>query len=111
MPRLSGSNYGKIGQTQAVIDLVVSSGTATPITISGDLAAQLVIYSTAEFFFTLAESVSAAATRLSSDTTRGRLPAGLYTFPIAGESINKFYIISTGSGVTDGVSYFIIDME
>jgi hypothetical protein len=111
MPRLSGQGYGKTSTTQKIVDLPVSSGVAAEISVNGDLTVQLVLYVFAEFYWTMAETASAAATRIASDNTRGYLPAGLYTFPVSGESSNNFYLISKGAGVSSGVSYFFVEAE
>jgi len=87
------------------VDLPASSGTPVEIDATGERVAYLTVYSAADFYFTWT-SVSAAdgATKLGDGATRGKLPAGKWSFPCAGNYDQKFYIKSqVASATTDGL--------
>lgn len=104
------STFGKLTTTQATIDLPVSSGTAAEIDVTGEMNAQITVYVAAEFYWSLADDATAAATRIASDATRMYLPSGLYSFPLIGVT-QKLYIRAKGSAVTDGISYCITEAD
>ena len=72
---------------------------------------QILMRSTEEFYVTTASNSSEATTRLSSNTTRALLPAGVWTFDISGSS-NLIYIKSAdGSDHSDGVSIIFSERD
>lgn len=89
----------------ATVDLPASSGTPVEIDATGEKVAFLTVYSHADFYFTWTkDGASTGATYLGSDGTRGKLPAGKWTFPCAGNLDQKFYIKSqAASATTDGL--------
>jgi len=109
--RISGTNYGKMTQINVTADLPSSASTPLKILTTGNLYAQICMYVSSPFFFTLADTDANGATRLGSDDTRCLMPAGLYTFPTAGEYTNSLYIKSSFAAVTDGVVYFIVEVD
>lgn len=95
----------------STVDLPASSGgTPLKINIASKLLAVVSIYVAADFYITVAADDSAAAARLGSNATRGKLPAGFYSFEVAGLNLS-IYIISQGGGVPNGVSYIYSDFS
>ena len=96
----------KLSETPPVIvDLPISSGTAAKVILTGEMTASVTVYVTSDFFWTVAKTDASAATRITSDSTRGKFPAGIYEFECSGNHDDNLYLISTGAAVTDGISY------
>jgi len=113
MGEISGtrSTFGKMAGPPAIIDLVANSAAPSEIDSSGHMVAQVALYCSASFHWTIAPDQTLADTRIAADATRGFLPAGFYGFPVSGSS-NKLYIRSnTATGTTDGVSYVLIEED
>jgi len=57
--------------------------------------------------FTLAcTSDALGASKIASDDTRGKFPAGIYEFQCSGNHTQSLYLVnSAASAVTDGISY------
>jgi hypothetical protein len=110
--RISGtrSTFGKLARTAVTGNLIISSGTATEITAPSEIAVQVVVNVGAEFHFVYAANSTAAGTAIGSDATRAKLPAGVWTFPIAASG-DKLYIRSVGAAVVGGLSYFFIEED
>ena len=62
-----------------------------------------------EFHWTVAKTDVIAAARIASDTTRGLLPAGFWTFPVSANDGDMIYVRSTGAVSTGGLSYFLVE--
>ena len=105
------STFGKITTTQKVVDLPAATSNPEEIDCSSHLVTQIFLYVSTAFHYCVAEDQTAANTAIGSDTTRGYLPAGVYSIPVAGTS-NKFYLrASSGALVTDGISYSLIEED
>lgn len=102
----------KLSSTPPVtVDLPISSGTAVKIDLTGEMTATANVYIAADFYWTIATSDATAATRIASDATRGKLPAGFYNFEVSAVHDDNLYILSQGSAVTDGISYNYSDFS
>jgi len=106
------STLGRLSTTQVTVDLPKSSGTALEIDLRvNELACAISIYATDPFYWTISETAAAAATRLSSDATRCKFPAGYWQFPIVGNTENLYIISSSDNVVTDGITYTLVEAD
>jgi len=108
------STFGKASEGAApkIVDLPVSSGNPTVLTVP-DRATQLVIIPHADMHFSWGESgvAAAAKTIIDTDDSRGKLPSGMaMVIPVSGWS-SFFYVRSTGAAVTDGITYFWVEED
>lgn len=98
-------NTPKVSSTPPkTVDLPASSGTPVEIDTTGEKVAFVTIYAAADFYFTWATATATGATRLGSDDTRGKLPAGKWTFPCSANLSEMFYVKSQAASATaDGL--------
>jgi len=85
------SSFGKITTTQKIEDLPGASDNPLEIDCSSNQVVQIFLYSSTAFHYCVSDSQTNANTAIASDTTRGYLPAGVYSVPVAGTT-NKFYL-------------------
>ena len=97
----------KLSETPPVtVDLPGSGGVPAKIETTGEMVAVANIYVAADFYMTIAKTDAVGATRITSDTTRGKFPAGFYNFEVSALHEDNIYIVSQAVGATtDGIAY------
>lgn len=102
------SGGGSLEGTFATVDLP-ASGTAADI----DLSAKPTVHTvnavlSASGYAAYGATAAAALAALASNATRQLLPAGAYSFQVAGND-GHLAFASAGSAATDGLSYHLVE--
>lgn len=89
-----------------IVDLPASNGTPLKLDLTGEMVASVTVYSTSDFFWAIGTTDALGASKITSDDTRGKFPAGIYEFQCSGNHTQSLYLVnSAASAVTDGISY------
>ena len=73
------------------IDLPAVAGTPAELSCQDAMTALINVNIAADFYWTNAESAAVGLSRLGSDTTRGKFPAGYWQFEISGNHKTNLY--------------------
>lgn len=88
--------------------LVGSGSNPTKIDCSGNLVMLANVYCSEEWYATYAESQSDANTKIASDDTRWRFPAGNKQFDVGGETGNSLYVRAASASPTGYCTYDLV---
>jgi len=97
-----------LGTVNVTVNLPAAASTPQEIDTTANQSVVVGVRVDEDFFYTVADTAANALTRIAADSTRVKLDAGVYTFPVVGMT-NKLYIRrASGASVAKGLSYWEI---
>lgn len=106
------STFGKMRMPHTETLPESNAENALELDISDDLAAQLTVYVSKEFYWTIAENLVTGNTNIADNTKRGRCAPGIFNFGIAGLK-QKFYIKAATEmlPINEAVSWWVSEED
>jgi len=106
------ATFGKLSTIQKTVDLPAFDGTPCEIDLSeSEIASGINIYIDSDFYMTVSDTAAHGLTRIASDDTRCKYPAGMYQFPIVGLDDKLYIRLQSGAAETDGISYWFVESD